>query len=450
MLSSLLLTLLTATSPLLEYCQDRSSPPAWERVATREGAGYRFHIYDLKSQSWRAGSEVDRPEWHHWLTIVEPENIIADRALLMIQGGNYGDPVPSRASPEWIELAKQTGSIVVEVWNVPNQPLKFSEEFDPRYREVGCKEDALVAFGWDRYLETGDPTWLSRLPMTRSVVSAMDAVQGIAPKLLGREITGFVISGKSNRGWTAWAAASVDERVVGVSPMVIDLLNLRRSMEHHYCSYGNWSYALKDYVDRKIPERWESAQMDALLGIVEPFAFRERVRSPKLIVNSTGDEFFLPDSSRLYFHDLVGEKYLRYIPNVSHNLRGSDAHKSLALFYGALVEGRPLPKFSWRQEGDRLVVTSQTRPLEARVWSAHNAKARDFRLSTIGPSWDAAPLTSKGEGVYSIQLARPEEGWSAYVVELKFDSGHESPHIFTTDVFVVPDTLPFDFKDITK
>ncbi|MGE3954693.1 MAG: PhoPQ-activated pathogenicity-related family protein [Parachlamydiales bacterium] len=448
MILKLLIAFLATASPLLDYCEERP-PPRWERVETREGAGYRFHVLDLHSHSWRLG-EVDAPDWHHWVTIVEPERITSDRALLLIEGGNRDDPRPLRPAAEWVELANQSGSIVVELRNVPNQPLTFYDEFDPRYQETGCKEDALVAFGWDRYLETGDPTWLARLPMTLSVVSAMDAIQEAAPQLLGKPINGFVVSGKSKRGWTAWAAASVDERVVGVSPMVIDLLNLRRSMEHHFRSYGSWSYALKDYVDRKIPERWESPEMDALLGIVEPFAFRERVRAPKLIINSTGDEFFLPDSSRLYFHDLVGEKYLRYLPNVSHNLKGSQAHQSLALFHKALVEGRPLPQFRWHLRGETLIVDTETPPLEVRVWSAHNAKGRDFRLSTIGPSWDSQILSLSDSGRYRVHLPKPEEGWSAYLVELKFDNGEEEPHIFTTDVFVVPETLPYHFEDIAK
>ena len=43
---------------------------------------------------------------------------------------------------------------------------------------------------------------------------------------------------------------------------------------------------------------------------------------PKFMVYAAGDQFFLPDSSRFYFDDLKGEKYLRYVPNTDHSLRG--------------------------------------------------------------------------------------------------------------------------------
>jgi len=37
-------------------------------------------------------------------------------------------------------------------------------------------------------------------------------------------------------------------------------------------------------------------------------------------MNSTGDQFFLPDNSQFYFQDLPGEKYLRYVPNTDHSM----------------------------------------------------------------------------------------------------------------------------------
>ncbi|RDJ94301.1 hypothetical protein B4Q13_15420 [Lacticaseibacillus rhamnosus] len=42
-----------------------------------------------------------------------------------------------------------------------------------------------------------------------------------------------------------------------------------------------------------------------------------------------GDQFFVPDSWQFYFNDLPGVKYLRYVPNTEHSLRGSDAWMTL-------------------------------------------------------------------------------------------------------------------------
>jgi len=39
-------------------------------------------------------------------------------------------------------------------------------------------------------------------------------------------------------------------------------------------------------------------------------------------------------------------------------------------------------------------------------------------------------------------VTAPERGWTAYFVELTFDSGTPVPLRFSTEVRVVPDTLP--------
>jgi len=59
------------------------------------------------------------------------------------------------------------------------------------------------------------------------------------------------------------------------------------------------------------------------MRIVEPLEYRDRLTMPKLIVNASGDQFFLPDSSRFYFDRLPGVKYLRCVPNADHSLKNS-------------------------------------------------------------------------------------------------------------------------------
>ena len=58
-----------------------------------------------------------------------------------------------------------------------------------------------------------------------------------------------------------------------------------------------------------------AASIGALLKIEDPYEYRDRLTMPKYLVNATGDQFFLPDSSQFYFDELKGEKYLRYVPN---------------------------------------------------------------------------------------------------------------------------------------
>jgi PhoPQ-activated pathogenicity-related protein len=60
---------------------------SWRLANTISGHGYKGFVIDLTSQTWRSASEVDRPQWKHWLTIVKPDKVTSNKALLFIGGG---------------------------------------------------------------------------------------------------------------------------------------------------------------------------------------------------------------------------------------------------------------------------------------------------------------------------------------------------------------------------
>ncbi|MGC8795209.1 MAG: PhoPQ-activated protein PqaA family protein, partial [Bryobacteraceae bacterium] len=236
----------------------------------------------------------------------------------------------------------------------------------------------------------------------------------------------------------------VDPRVAAVAPAVIDVLNLEKSLTHHYRSYGFWAPALGDYERMRIMDWFGTPQLRALLKIVEPYNYRDRLTMPKYIVNSAGDQFFFVESSRFYFDDLPGEKHLRYIPNSDHSLKNSDVYFSLAAFYDAIVHNRPRPQVFWRFERDGSIrVRTAQRPVEVKLWQATNSKARDFRLEAIGPVWKSQPLQQQGDGVYVARVPRPAQGWTAFFVELTYGLGGPAPFKVTTGVRVIPERLPF-------
>jgi PhoPQ-activated pathogenicity-related protein len=185
----------------------------------------------------------------------------------------------------------------------------------------------------------------------------------------------------------------------------------------------------------------------ALMKIVEPYQYRHRLTMPKFIVNASGDQFFLPDSSQFYFNDLPGVKYLRYVPNADHSLKGTDAYETLQACYSAILNHSPLPQFSWTLEPDGAIrVATKDTPTEVKLWQATNPDARDFRLEMIGPAYTSTTLTDQGGGVYVGNVPKPAKGWTAFFVELTFQSGNSSPPFkFTTQVRVVPDVLPHKF-----
>jgi PhoPQ-activated pathogenicity-related protein len=422
-----------------EYVAKPDDSYAWKVASTIPGDGCTTYVIDLKSQSWRSAEEVDRTLWEHWLTIVKPDRVTSKTGMLFIGGGGKKTDPPAKSSDLVKQLALGTGSVVAELSMVPNQPLEFHQ--DGKHRV----EDDLIAYTWMKLMMTGDLTWTARMPMVKSAVRAMDAIQAfMATEEAGKlPIEGFVVAGGSKRGWTTWLTGVVDKRVVAIVPIVIDVLNVRHSMDHHHHAYGFWAPSVGDYVRHKIFEMKDSAAYTALLKLEDPYSYIDRLTMPKFIVNAAGDEFFLPDSSQFYFAELKGEKYLRYVPNANHSLSGSDALESVMAFYNAILTDKPRPHFTWKFEDDAIHVTTREKPIKVNVWQATNPKARDFRLETLGPKYTSHELMPSAEGEYVAKVARPAEGWTAYFVELVFDSGFKFPFKFTTAVRVTPDTLPF-------
>ena len=81
-------------------------------------------------------------------------------------------------------------------------------------------------------------------------------------------------------------------------------------------------------------------------------------------------------------------------------------------------------------------------PRRARLWTATNPAARDFRMETLGAKWISEPLET-GRAEIRAAVPKPAAGWTAYLVELEYDLGGPSPLKLTTEVTVTPDTLPF-------
>jgi PhoPQ-activated pathogenicity-related protein len=259
-----------------------------------------------------------------------------------------------------------------------------------------------------------------------------------------KPVNRFVVSGASKRGWTAWTTAATDHRVIAVVPAVIDMLNVERSFEHHWRAYGAWSDAVNDYVQHGIMDWLGTPQFRALMRIEEPYEYRDRLTMPKYLVNASGDQFFLPDSSRFYFDDLKGEKLLRYVPNTSHSLDKSDALESLQAFYASIVKSTPRPRFTWTFERDGSIkVVTKDLPESVQLWQAVNPAARNFRHDVIGPAYRSTRLTPSGPNTYVARVPAPPAGWTAFFVELTFASGGRYPLKATTAVRVLPDTLPF-------
>jgi PhoPQ-activated pathogenicity-related protein len=421
----------TPGNALVRYVGKFDNNYAWSLYDYDRHFGWNKHTIRMRAQQWRNASEVDRPLWEHDVGIIEPWFADKNCALLINGGSNDSEP-PEEVDSELAALAFLYGSSYAQVDQVPNQPLFFADEVNN-----ARSEDEILAYSLNKYLVTGDFTWPVHLAMTKSVVRAMDTIQKRLPY-----IQDFLVAGGSKRGWTTYLVAAVDPRVHATALLSIDIPNFAENTRHHFEAYGFYSPAVQDYADFDLFCRVNTPQGLDLLQIIDPLSYFSKYTMPKLVLNSAGDQFFLPDSSRFYYASLPGPKWLRYTVNTDHmQIQDPTAITTVLQWGKKVLDGEALPQFSWSFETDGSIrVQTSTTPQAVRLWQAHNPNARDFRLENIGPAWTSSPLSDQGGGVYVGFVPQPAQGWSAFLVELDFGDGI----LLSTEVAITPDTLPFE------
>lgn len=385
--------------------------------------------YDLRlvSQTWKG------IEWTHQLRIVVPANLQhPSRAILFITDGDTrdGEPIYDSSSFQTLfsgVMATNNRAIVALLYQVPNQPL-FGN----------LKEDDLIAYTFRQFIDTGDEEWPLLLPMTKSAIQAMNAIQEFAASSLETQIDDFIIAGASKRGWTTWmTAASGDPRVDSIVPIVFDTLKLETQMDYQLEVWGAYSDYIREYVLLGIPELRRTPEGERLIQIVDPYSYLDRLSQPAHIVIATNDPYWPLDAVKHYYHDLPNEVTLRYFPNVGHALGASlaDAVEELSEFAASRIEGIPWPRLTWstRIEGGSMIVDLETDTTlsEISVWSTRS-ETRDFRSA----AWVEEKMTVTGPS-WTIERPLPEEGYEAFFVQ----TGHSGPRgmLFTicTEAFAL-------------
>ncbi|OOG73099.1 PhoPQ-activated pathogenicity-related family protein [Algoriphagus sp. A40] len=428
---------------LKDYVHAPDSTFRYEIVHTVPGEKADYLVLKMYSQHWLTSDIVDKTEWWHWVSMVVPKDTPFQTGMLWISGGSTNSKMPEEPDPLILAASTQTNSIVAKIHNVPFQPITFANDtFGERY------EDEIISYGWRKFLEGGakdeDAIWLARLPMTKAAKLAMDAVTAVVKDKYNKDLNSFVVGGASKRGWTTWTTAAVDDRVVAIIPVVIDLLNLVPSFEHHWKNYGFWAPAVQDYEREGVMNWVGTPEFDRMMEITEPYSFRKDYDMPKLLINAAGDEFFQPDSWKFYYDSLPGEKHVMYVPNFGHDVGESDAMPNLISFYGSILNNTSRPKYEWKIEGDKIMVKTDPnqKPVSVKLWSAYNPLARDFRIDVFGPGWTSEEIALPENGEFEVEMKTPEEGFRGYFVELTYAG--ETPLKVTTGIDVLPRKYPFE------
>jgi len=417
-------TVAAESTVLADYAHAADPSTRLEKVAEGEHAGGRFRTCRLVSQTWRG------TEWTHELSLFLPARAAptTDTMLLWIDGGAEKHmralgPQPSDALKALAFAADAAGVPGAVVRQVPYQPM-----FD------GLYEDDLIAHTFVEFVRTGDPSWPLLLPMVKAAVEAMTAAQAVARDDWNLDIDSFVVAGASKRGWTTWLTTAVDERVTGALPMVIDLLSLERHVALQRESFGRLSEKLVPYTSRGVEQLIASPRGRELVGIVDPYAYREKIVQPKLIALGTNDPYWPLESLDLYASGLPGRQWISYQPNGGHGL-SQVRIGGLAAALGRHVAGsRPLPDCEWTRTaaaaGTELRLTSDERPAEVLFWQA-GGDSRDLRRAR----WTSRRLEPEADGWRAV-VQRPDRGFASGLLECRF-AREPMPLLLTTGVAVV-------------
>jgi PhoPQ-activated pathogenicity-related protein len=440
---------------------------------------YKFH-----SQRWPIHEVPTVPStiWVHNLIIYVPKILKHNQVLLCVGGGYNAN---KEGQEDWLQpkelfdfakMATTNMAPVVNLQNVPNQFLLING--------TAKKEDQILAMTYKLFIE--DPIkniYLpGHLPMAKAIIKAMDASEEILKEEHAIEVDSFVLTGISKRGWASWLAAIEDDRVSAIIPVAIDILNVQKSIVHICSVYKDGCpYALRDYREEGITELISSEGFAELMKIEDPFSYlgagystkyqEQFTKLAKYIINSSGDDFFVPDCSKFYFQDLPGEaNFIRYLPNSLHYLRGnfiSDATGNLQKVENAVSDffyftnnNAKLPKVSYNFHKDIIFVNSSVAPKAAVLWIYNNEEERDFRFLSSYSNWhlfkkkivsffyselcdrcyDQQEIGFESNTDAEVQIVAKlpsfEQGWQASFLELHYNiDDHE--FIITTEVNLV-------------
>jgi PhoPQ-activated pathogenicity-related protein len=389
----------------------------------------------LQSQTWQGAV------WKHQVLVIRPRRVAkADHAVLIVGGGRWHEEYAETHSdreplPEggdlFIRIARELRSVVIVLGEVPFQPL-----FD-------LSEDRLIAHTFDEYLRTGDDEWPLLLPMVKSTIRAMDAVDAAARQEWNEPLRTFTVFGGSKRGWTTWLTAAVEPRVTALAPTVIDALNMAKHFPHQTEAFGAPSEAIRPYTDLGLTEILADERGASLRAIVDPYSYRAAIKQPKLIVLGTNDQYFPLDSLNFYWDGLEGPKYILYMPNEPHDIRHSGpVFRSLRALNDSLTGEEALPslqwEFVWRDGGALLCVRSEPKARAIRLWSA-TSDDRDFRDAT----WTGGDELPGGK-LAEIAVQRPATGYLAAFAQADFGHGLHA-YSLTTNLAVLAAAPSEDF-----
>lgn len=419
----------TPSTALQEYLDVEDTSFAWEIRDTYQVDNVTAYSILLTSQNWQSIL------WKHELIVFVPSTIDYDGALLFITGSSIKDGEPKIAkqddgtSQQMAFMADDNNAVVGLLHQVPNQPL-----YDDLY------EDALISYTLNEFKKDGDYTWPLLFPMVKSANKAMDAIQEFSHQKINHKLNRFVVSGASKRGWTTWLTGAInDARVVAIAPMVIDMLNMPVTLNYQKELYGEYSKEIEDYVKLEIPQAINSPFGKAVVDMIDPYSYRDKLTLPKMIIFGTNDPYWTVDAVKHYISDIPGNNLLHYVANAGHGLGDKkQAINALNSFFAMNLANKSLPVCSWSVSEKRsrihLNVKSTPHNLKAAVLWTSSSNSRDFREATW--SSEQIKLLKRNKSIVQVKLKYPDSGFRAFYLDLIYLDDKGKEYSISTRTFV--------------
>lgn len=309
-------------------------------------------------------------KWENHLLVILPEEVESKTALVFITGNFTFD---RDFLSIFNSIAVENKACVAVLFDIPNQPL-FGN----------LKEDWLIAYTFDRFLETRNFTWPMLLPMVRATIVSMNMVQSYVSNTK-HEVEYFILSGGSKRGWTTWLTSAFDSRVKAIAPIAYDNLNIKDQMNHQLDFWGSYSKSIDEYVSSGILSDLEDRDRIDLLRFVDPYSYIDRINIPKLIIVGTNDPYWPVDAVKPYYVQLKGTKGIVYAPNKGHGAETQRVVDAINTLFITVKENKSLPRIEATYEiiDNNLLIKTEIsenywKIKEKRLFYAHS-NIQDFR-----------------------------------------------------------------------
>jgi PhoPQ-activated pathogenicity-related protein len=455
-----------------EYVRRPDGSFSWTLNQTFNFPDYTLYTLRLTSLTWNI-LPSNNPVWKHWMQVCVPKTVKAELGFLYINDDlNSFKPNGTSLDADLELIPKRIcvegGAVTTILWQIPNEPITFNDEpGNPRV------EDAIIAYTWRKFIDNPDkPEKVLQFPMTKAAVRSLDATQDFVKSLKHPKVPkpkNFVVAGASKRGWITWLIGAVDERVVGIVPIVIPVANLVENFNSVYQNIGEWGFALADYTALNIFDFLNNASITPLVNVIDPLVYNDRYKNKdKLVVVGTTDEFFTPDQPNFFFTQLKGPKWLHLSPNADHPMAGFEAKDTIYSFFKAVnAKHTRFPHPNWvlvpSNSSARPALTfagSDLRPTKVIQWTGttNPGKNRDFRLITCPEIPDCLNIVpwipsivsevAPGTNLYLGQSEAPPAGqWTGFFLEFVYDlrlpDGSTTQFNVTTEVNIIPTYRPF-------